>query len=216
MQAYQKIIQHLTKIGFKSRLQRLDNEESKILQDEMDKQQIQWQLVSPGNHRRNAAERQIRTFKNHFISILAETDLRFPLHLQDKLVPQSCITINLLHNSHINPYLSAEDHLNGNFDYNTTPLAPPGTKVVAFEPPDKRNSWATHGTLVWYIGTSLHHHRCFIIYVIKTAATRVCDTVNFFPKQFKMSILSSADTATRAVISFTFLSKSVMMRNNFY
>ena len=34
------------------------------------------------------------------------------------------------------------------------------------------------------------------IYVTKTAATRVCDTVKFFPKHFKMPSLSSADTAT--------------------
>ena len=37
----------------------------------------------------------------------------------------------------------------------------------------------------------------------KTAATRVCDTVKFFPKQFKMPILSSADTATRSALELT-------------
>ena len=152
VQDYKKIIQNLMKRGFNSRLQRIDNEVSKLLQYNMDKQQIQWQLVPPGNHRNNAAERQIRTFKNNFIYILTGTDPYFPLHLWDKLTPQSCITINLLRNSHINPQLSAEDHLNGNFGYNTAPLALPGTKLVAFEPPDKRNSWATHGTLGWYIG----------------------------------------------------------------
>ena len=171
VQEYQKIIQHLTRRGFKPRLQRLDNEEYKLLQDEMDKNKIQWQLVPPGNHRRNAAERHIRTFKNNFISILAGTDPDFPLHLWDKLIPQACITINLLCNSHRNPQLSSEAHLNGNFGYNTTSLAPPGTKVVSFEPPDKRNSWATHGTLGWYIVPALHHCRCWKIYVTKTAAT---------------------------------------------
>ena len=35
VQAYQKIIHHQTKIGFKPRLQRLDNESSKLLQDKM-------------------------------------------------------------------------------------------------------------------------------------------------------------------------------------
>ena len=138
--------------------------------------------MPPGNHRRNAAERHIRNFKNHFISILVGTDPDFPLNLWDKLIPQACITINLLRNSHRNPQLSVEAHLNGNFDYNATPLSLPGTKVVAFEPPDKRNSWETHSTRVWYIGPALHHYRCWKIYVTKTAATRVCDTVKFFPK----------------------------------
>ena len=198
MQAYQEIIQDLTKGGFKPRLQILDNEASKLLQDEMDNQQIQWQIVPPGNHRRNASERQIRNLKNHFISILAGTDPDFPLHLWDKLIPQSCITLNLICNSHRNPHLSSEAHLSENFDYNTTPLALPGTKVVAFEPPNKCNSWATHGTIGWYIGPALHHYRCWKIYVTKTAATQVCDTVKLFPKQFKMPIVSSADTSTRA------------------
>ena len=59
VQAYQQIIQHLTRRGFKPILKRLDNEASKLLQFDMDKNQIQWQLVPPGNHRRNAAERHI-------------------------------------------------------------------------------------------------------------------------------------------------------------
>ena len=99
-----------------------------------------------------------------------------------------------MHNKIRNPQLSSEAHLNGNFDYNTKPLSPPGTKVVAFEPPDKRNSWATHGALVWYIVPELHHYRFWEIYVTKTSATRVYDTLKFLPKTFNMPNLSSAET----------------------
>ena len=66
VKAYQKITQHLTKRSFKPRLQRINNEASKLLQDKIDKNQIQWQLVPPGNHKRNAAERHIITFKKPF------------------------------------------------------------------------------------------------------------------------------------------------------
>ena len=169
----------------------------------MEKNQIQWQLLPSGNHRKNAAERHIRTFKNNFISILAGTDPDFSLHLWDKLIPQACITINLLRTSHRNPQLSEEAHLNRKFDYNTTPLSPPGTKVVAFETPDKRNSWATLGTIGWYIGTELHHYRCWKIYITKTAATRVCDTFKFLQKQFYMPSLSSAKTSIQATLDLT-------------
>ena len=89
VQSYQKIIQHLTNRGFKLRHQILDNEASKLHQEKMDKNQIKWQLVPPGKHRINEAERHIRTFKNHFISILAGTKPDFPLHLWDKLIPQA-------------------------------------------------------------------------------------------------------------------------------
>ena len=71
------------------------------------------------------------------------TDPYSPLNLWDKLIPQTFITINLLRNSHRNPQLLSEAHINAQFEYHKTPLAPPGTKVVDFEPPDKRSSWET-------------------------------------------------------------------------
>ena len=64
---------------------------------------IDYQLVPPGVHRRNAAERAIRTFKNHFIAGLCSTDKNFPLHLWDQLVPQAELTLNMLRGSRLNP-----------------------------------------------------------------------------------------------------------------
>ena len=106
---------------------------------------MSFQLVPPHIHRRNAAERAIRTFKNHFIAGLASTDKLFPLHLWDRLVPQAEITLNLLRNSRLHPHLSAYSHLFGQFDFNQTPLAPPGTKVLIHEKPRQRPTWAPHG-----------------------------------------------------------------------
>ena len=77
------------------------------------------------------------------------TDIDSPLHLWDKLIIQECITIKILRNLYINPKLLSEAHLNRQFDYNKIPLAPPGIKVISFEPPDNRGSWATHRTLGW-------------------------------------------------------------------
>ena len=88
LQAYQNIIGHLTKILFKPRLQRLDNEAPQLLQNEMDSNNINWKIVPPGNHRRDVTERQIRTFKNHFISILEVMDPDSPLHIWEKPNPQ--------------------------------------------------------------------------------------------------------------------------------
>jgi hypothetical protein len=63
----------------------------------MEEQDIDFQLAPPHLHRRNAAERAIRTFNNHFIAGLCSTDPDMPLHLWwDKLVPQALITLNLL------------------------------------------------------------------------------------------------------------------------
>jgi hypothetical protein len=86
---------------------------------------VTFQLVPPHNHRRNAAEKAIGTWKDHFIAGLSSLDPNFPMHLWCQLIPQATTTLNLLRQSHINPRLSAEAQLNGAFDFNTTPLAPP-------------------------------------------------------------------------------------------
>jgi hypothetical protein len=59
----------------------LDNEASDALKQYIRQQQIQFELVPPGNHRHNQAERAIQNFKAHFIAILAGVDDKFPLSL---------------------------------------------------------------------------------------------------------------------------------------
>jgi hypothetical protein len=94
--AYKRATSILIKAGLRPKLQRLDNEASAILQEFMTEQEIDFQPVPPHIHRRNAAERAIRTFKNHFIAGLCSTDATFPLHLWDRLLPQAMISLNLL------------------------------------------------------------------------------------------------------------------------
>eukprot|EP00978_Attheya_sp_CCMP212_P022995 scaffold69577_cov29-Attheya_sp.AAC.1 len=144
LSAYKKALAILIRAGLRPKLQRLDNEASAILQEYMTKQEIDFQLVPPHIHRRNAAERAIRTFKNHFIAGLCSTDVNFPLHLWDRLLPQAMISLNLLRGSRLNPKLSAYAQVHGAFDFNRTPLAPPGTKVLVHEKPGVRASWAAH------------------------------------------------------------------------
>lgn len=126
-------------------MQRLDNEVSTAYLNNIEKHNMEYQLTPAQMHRRNIAERAIQTFKNHFITILAGTSKTFPKNEWDRLLPQTELTMNLLRSSRINPNLSAEEQLNGTFDYNKTPLAPLGIKVLAFEMPTHRASWANHG-----------------------------------------------------------------------
>ena len=80
-----------------------------------------FQLVPPDMHPRNKAERMIRHFKNHFLSILAGVDATFPPYLWDLLLPQAEQTINLLRQATANPKISAWEYFNGPFDFNKTP-----------------------------------------------------------------------------------------------
>jgi hypothetical protein len=134
------------------------------------------------SHRRNAAERAIRSFKDHLIAGLCSTDKSFPMHLWDRLLPQAVITLNMLRTSRINPKLSASTHIYGQYDSNRVPMAPPGTRIIAHETPNRRRTWAPHGQDGWYIGPALEHNRCYTVYINKTRGERVIETVDFAPK----------------------------------
>ena len=99
-----------------------------------------FQMVQTHLHRRNAAERAIQTFKNHFIAGMVSTRKYPPLHLWCRLLPQAIVTLNLLRPSRINPTLSAHAQLHGLFNFNATPFAPPGTKVIVHLNPTIRKS----------------------------------------------------------------------------
>jgi len=200
LRAYGNIHSLLINRGLRPQLQRMDNEASKALKQHLHQTKIEFQLVPPHIHRQNVAERAIRTFKNHFIAGLCSTDPKFPMHLWCRLIKQAELTLNLLRTSRLNPKLSAYAQLHGQFDFNRTPMAPPGTRVVAHEKPSQRASWAPHGEDGWYIGPALEHYRCYKVYINKTRAERTVDTVEFFPTQVNMPKLSSADAALKAAI----------------
>jgi hypothetical protein len=80
VKAYDSIHQELTVKGFKPKLQTLDNEALTALKKFFTVNDIAYQLVPSHCHRRNAAERTIRIFKEHFVAGLSSVDPSFPMH----------------------------------------------------------------------------------------------------------------------------------------
>ena len=64
-------------------------------------QKLDYQIVSPGNHRTNPAEQAIRDFKAHFISTRACWDKNYPANAWDKVIPHVLHTLNMLRPSNI-------------------------------------------------------------------------------------------------------------------
>jgi hypothetical protein len=112
---------------------------------------------------------------------LATCDPKFPLSEWDLLMPQADITLNLLRSSRRQPKLSAYACINGVFDFNRSPLAPPGTRVVVHVTPDQRHNMAPHGVDGWYVGPSTEHYRCHKCYIPSTFGVRDALTVDWFP-----------------------------------
>ena len=78
---YAKIQKMLTFRGLKPNPHILDNKCSQTLINFMLSVDENYQLVYPHIHRRDAEERAIQTFKNHFISGLSSVHKLFPMHL---------------------------------------------------------------------------------------------------------------------------------------
>jgi hypothetical protein len=147
----------------------------------------------PHCHRHNAAERAIRTFREHFVAGLSSVDPSFPIHFWDRLLPQAEITLNLLQTYRLRPQLSAAAHYNGLVDYNKTAFALPGCKIIAHENPGKRRTWAPHGQHGYSLGPAMHHYRCQNVYISTTASDRIVETLELCPHNYQMPQLSSTD-----------------------
>ena len=82
----------------------------------MDAWNSTYQLLPTNVHRINIAERDIRTFKAHFISVLAGVYPTFPKFMWDNLLTQTELTINLLQQATLNRSMSAWEYFNGAID----------------------------------------------------------------------------------------------------
>jgi hypothetical protein len=184
--------QELVARGLKPKLTKLDNEASKLLKTYLHQQIITFQLVPPCSHRLNSAERPIRSFKDHLIAGLCFTDKSFPMHLWDRLLPHTVITLNMLRTSRINPKLSASTHIHGQYDLNRAPIAPPGTRIIAYETPNRRRTWAPNGKDGWYIGPALEYYRCYTVYITKTREECIVETVLFYSQEIHITISFSS------------------------
>ena len=73
--------EYLAKRSFKPAFNILDNVASKEVRAYLKSEDIKIQLVKPHNHRVNAAEKAVQTFKNLFLLGLGTVDQDFPLLL---------------------------------------------------------------------------------------------------------------------------------------
>jgi hypothetical protein len=109
----------------------------------------------------------------------------------------------MLRTSRINPKLSAATHIFGQYDFNRAPMAPPGTRIIAHETPNRRQTWAPHGQYGWYIGPALEHYRCYTVYITKIRGDRIVETVDFPPEKCTLPFPSALDLATQAAADLT-------------
>ena len=207
IEAFKSIYNYLSERNFKPKLHVMDNEISKDIEQYITDQKTKIQFVEPHQHRVNAAERAIQTYKNHLVSGLCTVDPLFPLQLWDELLPQSQDTLLLLRASRTNSKLSAYATLEGEFNFDKTPLAPPGTKALVYVDPKQRATWGTHALDGWYVGPAKQHYRCYKFFIPETKGFRIAQTAKKFPAHTRIptitrraQILINAKELTKALL----------------
>jgi hypothetical protein len=93
------------------------------------------------------------------------------------------LTLNLLRQSKVAPKISAFAHVHGPHDYMKKPFAPLGCAIQAHVKPEDQRTWDTQSDAGFSLGTSMQHHQCFWVYITKTWATRISNTL-FFKHQY--------------------------------
>ena len=149
---------------------------------------VAYQLVPSDNHRRNAVENEIRTFKAHFLSILAGIADDFPNNFWDLLLPQTEMTLNLLRQSKTNPDISTWEAFNSVFSYNHIPLGPLGCRVIIHKKTGNRSSWDYKGKEGWGCGVVKDHYRCQNGIAKDTSVTQVSDRGGISPPPYNSTL----------------------------
>ena len=216
VKAYTATIAFYSKLGKRIDIMRLDNETSHELDTYLRSAVKSVQYVPANNHRANNAERAWRTAKNHIIATLCGADNEFPMKKWDGLMEQIEITTNLLRPFRPDSTISAYHGMHGSpYDFNSHPLAPPGIKVLIYEAPNVRTSWAPHGVLGYYLGPALSHHRTFRVHCAHTNAERISDSLAWFPVAYRMPGSSAAELLLAQIhdlhVTLTALSTSPQM-----
>ena len=119
------------------------------------------QFVEAHLYRVNETERAIQTFKTHFIAGLCTVNKLFPLQLWCEILKQAEMTPNMLQATKINTKLSAYAIMEGTYNFNNTPMAPPGTLALVYTDPKIRRRWKMHAKDGWYVGITPGHYRFF-------------------------------------------------------
>jgi hypothetical protein len=197
--AYQELFSRLALAGAPPTTHIMDNEASAALQRAITANGCTLQLVPPHVHRRNAAERAIRTFKDHFLTILAGVTPTFPANRWDLLLPQAELTLNLLRPTAHPTATSAWEALFGPYNFDATPMGPAGCLVHIHNKATTRKSWDFRTQDGYYVGPARQHYRCYRVLTKEARTVIVSDAIKFRPHNLPTPTITTEDKIIHAL-----------------
>eukprot|EP00804_Cyclotella_cryptica_P003592 CCRYP_002190-RA/>CCRYP_002190-RA protein AED:0.27 eAED:0.27 QI:0/0/0/1/0/0.5/2/0/535 len=195
--AYRDIQSRLSSVNRKPMVHILDNEVSLAFRQAITSNGSTYQLVPPHVHRRNAAERAIHTFKDHFLAVLAGTAPSFPADQWDLLIPHAELTLNLLRASRCNPTLSAWEDLFGPFNFDATLMGPAGCRVLIHSKATTHCPWDYRS-----------HEGFYIVLNKESRAVAITDAIKFRHHYLPSPDLTAEDKIIAALQQLRLATKS--------
>ena len=80
------------------------------------------------------------------------------------------------------------------FEFNRSPLAPAGCKVIIHDQTDEQLSWSNHETRGYYVGSAMKHFRNYNVLMDTTKKIQKSNTVDFFPTTCKDPTITPTET----------------------
>ena len=197
LRAYEDIYKWCTVRGFKSQLQMMDNETSNDVEDFIESQNAEVQYSAPGSHC-SPAEKAVQTYKVCFNITMASLPDKCPIGYWCRLCEQVDLSVNMLRACRQNSRLSAWAACEGDFHFDSTPIAPPGTEILMDNRPSNRRSWDHNTTKAWCIGPCLKHYRTLKGVVPATGAERMSGMVRTKHHDIAIPQLTPADRILEA------------------
>ena len=87
---------------------------------------------------------------------------------------------------------------NGDFHFDSTPIAPPGTTMLMHVKPENRSSFGFNAKKTFYIGPAFKHYRTFKGLIPATGGERLSDLVKFKHHAIAIPDLTPADRILEA------------------
>jgi hypothetical protein len=187
---FSKVFAILRAWDYQPALNVIDKECSKEVEKHIRTNKMDIQLVLPQNHHVNAAERAITTFNKHSVAALATVDMLCPLLIWNEFLPQVELILNLFCFSCRKPHVSANQELNGQFDFNKTPLSLLRTKELIYNEPTTRAFWASHATDSFYIDPANNHYRCLCFYNLSSWRFCFAKSWRLYPAHCQVPVAS--------------------------
>ena len=150
--------------------------------------------MEPHNHRVNAAETAVKAAKYHLLAALATVDPQCPTQLWDKFLPQVELTLNLLCTSRRDATRSVYYELEGEYDFNRTPMSVIGSRALAYVDPTVRAAWEPHALDTFYVSICPQHYRLLEFFIDKTKNCRTSGTYRVYLAHCKLPTISEEDS----------------------